>query len=714
MIGNVTARASRDEADKASPPPAGTTDAAAGAAGAGGGAGADHGPAEDRGQKGRLFFASFLMLFTELALIRWITSNNVFVTEATNFVLLASFLGIGIGFLNAKSGRDYLRWTPLTLLALVGFVLAFPVVLHAPGSPTPFRGIGYTAALPRPVSFIVVFVLTAAVMAGLGQAVARIFVGFRPLSAYRLDILGSIAGITAFSALSFLQQPPFIWGLVAGAGVAGLLLPKIKWWQVGAVAAVLALLGIESYAASEHWSPYNKIVLQKKSKSVIHVNANNIPFQTIHSLAKLHQQHKFYFYPYRHVTRQSLGDVLIIGAGTGNDLSIALAEGARHVDAVEIDPRLPAIGRRLHPAHPYQDPRVTVHITDGRQFLQDTTKHYNLIMFALPDSLTALAGQSGIRLESYLLTENSLAAARQHLAPGGTFAMYNWYAPFVLNRYASELVNVYHRTPCLEVGNRGPVRSVGVLTVAPGRTIPNCANFWHGRRISAATDNWPFPYLRTASIPFSYVLMLGAILLGSILLVRIGGGSFTRMTSYTDLAFMGAAFLLLETKNIVGFALLFGTTWFVNALVFAAVLGAVYLAVETARWVRLPSPLVLYGALIAALAVAWLVPQESLLSLPQVPRFLAAAALGFAPVFLANLIFAQRFKEVDSSGTAFAANLLGAMVGGALEYFSLITGYRASLILVAVLYGLAFVTGMRRTEPAVAASGSKRPLGVTT
>src|SRR5690349_19024085 len=107
------------------------------------------------------------MLFTELALIRWITANNVYVTEATNFVLLASFLGIGIGFLNARSGRDYLRWTPLALLALVGFVLAFPVVLQV--GPTPFRGVGHIAALPKPLSFIGVFVLTVAVMAGYGD-----------------------------------------------------------------------------------------------------------------------------------------------------------------------------------------------------------------------------------------------------------------------------------------------------------------------------------------------------------------------------------------------------------------------------------------------------------------------------------------------------------------------------------------------------------------
>src|SRR5262249_15051291 len=148
----------------------------------------------------------------------------------------------------------------------------------------------------------------------------------------------------------------------------------------------------------------------------------------------------------------------------------------------------------------------------------------------------------------------------------------------------------------------GAGRRPAVLTVAPGGPVPHCASLWRGTRIAPATDNWPFPYLRDANIPASYLLMLAVILLGSVLLVRVGGGSFTSMGSYVDLAFMGAAFLLLETKSIVGFALLFGTTWFVNALVFAGVLFAVYLAVETARWVRLPPPPVLYGALITALA----------------------------------------------------------------------------------------------------------------
>jgi hypothetical protein len=645
----------------------------------------------------RLVFASFLMLFVELALIRWVTANNVYVTRATNFMLLASFLGIGIGFLNARSGRDFLRWTPVALLALVGFVLAFPVILQSLSGPDPLQGLRGSPALPQPVSLSVVFLLSALVMAGFGQAVARLFVTFRPLPAYRLDILGSIGGIVVFSALSFLDLPPAGWGIVAGCGLVVLLAPRVRWWQVAAVAAVMALLVGESVVTHQQWSPYNKLSVQKLGGSpptVLKVSANNIPYQAARPLALLRVQKPFYFYPYRHVTSASLNNVLVIGAGTGNDAAVALSEGAKHVDAVEIDPLLPKIGQQ-HPDHPYQDPRLTTHIADGREYLQNTTKKYNLIVFALPDSLVALAGQSALRLESYLLTAQSLAAAKARLAPGGTFAMYNYYAPFLFNRYATTIEDVFHRTPCAEVGPPLGGRRLSVLTIHPGGPVPNCASYWHGAKVAPATDDHPFPYLPSSGIPASYLLMLGLILLGSLLLVRVGGGSLSRMRGYLDLAFMGAAFMLLETKNVVQFALLFGATWFVNALVFAGVLVAVYLAVETASRVRLPRPPVLYAALLAALALAWLVPQESLLGLPMVVRFLAGSALAFAPVFLANLVFAQRFSDVETAGTAFAANLLGAMVGGTLEYLALITGYRFILIVIGVLYGLAFLTGLR-------------------
>ncbi len=156
--------------------------------------------AESPRERAKLLFASFMMLFVELALIRWVTANNVYVTKATNFVLLASFLGIGIGFLNARTRRDYLRWTPVALLLLVSFVLAFPVILQTLNGPHPFQGLQRRRRRCRSRSASAwSSCWWSAVMAGLGQGTARLFVGFRPLRAYRFDILGSLAGIAAFT-----------------------------------------------------------------------------------------------------------------------------------------------------------------------------------------------------------------------------------------------------------------------------------------------------------------------------------------------------------------------------------------------------------------------------------------------------------------------------------------------------------------------------------
>jgi len=233
-----------------------------------------------------------------------------------------------------------------------------------------------------------------------------------------------------------------------------------------------------------------------------------------------------------------------------------------------------------------------------------------------------------------------------------------------------------------------------VLTAGAGASV-DCKTRWRRVDVSEPTDDYPFPYLQHRSIPGFYWHALLLMLAASVLLIGVAAGGsvrvFGRMRSYVDLACMGAAFLLLETKNVVQFALLFGTTWFVNSLVFAGVLISVWLAVETARHVRLPRMPVLYLALLAALIVAWAVPQESLLSLSPVPRFFAATALAFAPIYVANLVFAKRFAAVGSSTVAFATNLLGAIVGGLLEYLSLVTGYRFLLVVVAALYGLAFL-----------------------
>jgi hypothetical protein len=361
----------------------------------------------------------------------------------------------------------------------------------------------------------------------------------------------------------------------------------------------------------------------------------------------------------------------------------------------------------LHPNRPYADPRGHVHIDDGRAYLERTNRKFDLILFALPDSLTLVAGQSSLRLESYLFTKEAMEAARDRLKPRGAFSMYNYYRErWLVDRLAGTLDEVYGSPPCID--DQGSSSShLAFLEAAKDRSVLNCGEVWTTQTSPVpkpATDDHPFPYLRTRTLPNFYIATIALILLASILMIRVSAGPLRPMARYVDLFFMGAAFLLLETMNVVRFALYFGTTWLVNALVFLGVLVSVLAAVEVSKRVTFRRPARLYVVLVAALALAFIVPPTWVLSLPVALRFLVAVVIAFAPIFTANLVFTQRFKDVGSSTVAFGANLLGAMVGGLLEYGSLLIGYRMLLIVVAALYGLAFAFGRQHLNAQVAAT----------
>jgi hypothetical protein len=158
---------------------------------------------------------------------------------------------------------------------------------------------------------------------------------------------------------------------------------------------------------------------------------------------------------------------------------------------------------------------------------------------------------------------------------------------------------------------------------------------------------------------------------------------------------LGTAFLLLETRSLVSFSLLFGSTWLVNALAFFAILASVLLAIFVNSRLRIRRAGLLYGLLFVALGVAFLLPPESLLIDPPWLRYLLAGVVAFAPVFLANLVFTYSFRDTRTADMAFASNLLGAMAGGALEYVALLSGYRGLLLIVAALYLLAWLFATR-------------------
>ena len=661
----------------------------------------------------RLVLLSGLMLFLELSLIRLIAGQVVYVRFFTNFVLIASFLGIGLGFLRAKSSRDLFSKLPLALLLTVAFVLAFPVEQRS-GATHGFRGL---PALPDWVVLPILFVLVAFVMTASAAGVARVFGLFRPLEAYRLDIIGSIAGIALFTVASMLRLPPVVWAVVIASLVFVATAGRNSFRNAALLALTIALLGVHWIVSDDTWSPYYRVSVEARgADGRLPIRVNGTPHQSIWRLEDLLEEQPFYGYPYRHLGDEPPHDVLIVGAGSGNDVALALSRGAQHVDAVEIDPVLQELGIELHPSRPYQDPRVTRHVEDGRAFLERTDQTYDLILFALPDSLVLVGGQGSLRLESFLFTTEAFRSARSHLKADGAFSMYNYYRPDVFARYAGELTDVFGTRPCLDVGEPGVAdHRQAVLTVARDPAALRCSTFWApaGEVPRPATDDYPFPYAQGWGLSSYYIVSLIVLLLGSSLaVVRFGGVRPHEARAYADLFFMGAAFLLLETKSVVQFALLFGTTWVVYSLVFGGILLSVLLAIEIAsRWTP-KRPGLLYLALLASLLVAWVVRPDQLLGLPPLPRFIAATAVTFTPVLLGNLIFAERFRAVAASTTAFGVNLLGAILGGALEYSSVILGYRWLVLLVAGLYSVAFVLtphrGRSRREP----DGQMRAVGL--
>ena len=660
----------------------------------------------------RLVLTSGTLLFVELLLIRWIPSLVRYIGFFSNFLLIASFLGIGLGILLGRRVRFAAIATfPVLLAVVVWIVTSLALNLQIRSTDELFFGLAESSSAD--LNFLVlplVFTLVAALMAALALPLGPLLRSRPPLVVYTFDITGSLLGIAAFTALSAAGTTPVVWFFVVAVllvllnvGGGQRIVVALSGVAVAMVAfAAIIALSIGHLQPGEIWSPYYRIDTYRNAANQLAINVNGIPHQTIHEVDG--PQEPFYKQIYTWFPDRTYQNVLIVGAGSGTDTAIALANGAGHVDAVEIDPAIQDLGRQYDPDRPYQDPRVSAIENDGRAYLRSTDKQYDLVIFALPDSLTLVSSQANIRLESFLFTEEAFASVRDHLAPNGVFVLYNYYRePWLVTKIAGMLDDVFGTPPVVRlfastsaVLADGPeIASLGGAT-PPGDgvdAIPSVGD----PTPKPATDDWPFLYLRTpfvadyylAGLAFALVFALGAVLLGA----RATGTALRRFSPHFFV--LGTAFLLLETRSLVSFSLLFGSTWLVNALAFFAILASVLLAILVNARLHIRRAAPLYALLLVAIAVAFLLPPESLLLDPPWLRYLLAAAVAFAPVFIANLVFTYSFRDTKTADMAFASNLLGAMIGGAMEYLALLTGYRALLLFVALLYGLAWVFANR-------------------
>lgn len=164
----------------------------------------------------RLFLLSFFILFLELTLIRYIPANIRLVGYFTNLILLASFLGMGIGILLSSRKINLINFFPITLLILVALPVLFkadtviisPQELFFQKLEVPNEGVKMEFVLP------IVFIIVSSIFAFISREFGKIFSKFPPLIAYILDIGGALTGTIVFSVLSFLSSPAYLWFVV--------------------------------------------------------------------------------------------------------------------------------------------------------------------------------------------------------------------------------------------------------------------------------------------------------------------------------------------------------------------------------------------------------------------------------------------------------------------------------------------------------------------
>lgn len=664
-----------------------------------------------------LFLISTLALYLEVMLIRWLPSTVQIVAYFTNVILLTAFLGLGLGCLRARTAPDLLPYFPLSLLALTGTAVGCsgrPISAQISGEHLlgfySAQGIPYLAIL-----FLLLF-LTAWVFLILGQALGKAFGEFPPLTAYSINIAGSIAGVALFWLMSYLMTPPLAW-----FGAAALV---SAWWFVKvprrtALAGIavwgLMFLLVGAVPKALGWSPYYRIdVARVETPRHETIGYSILANQAYHQYAldfsagapasdMLRAAKAVYTFPYRAIAPK---DVLVIGAGSGNDVAVALAEGAERVDAVEIDPMIAWMGRAIHPNTPYQSEKVRVTTDDARSFLNRGDAQYDLIVFGYLDAHRLLSSFSTVRIDNFIYTTESFEAARRRLRPGGVLAVtYLVFRDWVVGKLDRELRNVFgEEVAAFSAQMYEPDDTVIFLAGSGARRLIaappegiTVTDRYRGMAVPMATDDWPYLYLRQRSIPPHYGVVLAGMVALTLLLWGVTARGRLALPALDPAFFcLGAGFMLMETKSITRFSLLYGSTWTVNTVVILSILLVILAAnALVGRWRSFSWGRAFAGLFLAVLLEAAIDPSWYLSVGGPAGRVLSSGILAM-PLFFSDLIFAALFRQARDPVGALSANLWGAMAGGLLEYSAMVTGFRALSWIVMAVYGLAYLLVRRR------------------
>jgi hypothetical protein len=682
---------------------------------------------------GKLFVLSLLGLYFEMLMIRWLSSEIRIFAYYKNLVLIACFLGFGLGCALCRR-RVHPLATAMPLLLFTFFVAApLPGMHDAVVNLTALIGmssqvqiwgvanpntLNYTALAAALVAVASLFACVVFTFVPIGQVVgAMLETAPRGPRAYTINVAGSLAGILLYTLICFFYQPPAMWFLVGAVLFGAVFLPQRKAVLIffGSCILVAAALTVwVSKTSRVYWSPYQKLALTPVGSNgeivAYWLNTNDSFYQQVVNLSPdFLERHRDllagedtnwnpYNIPYRFMS--SPRSVLALGAGMGNDVAAALRNTNAQVTAVEIDPLILKLGEILHFERPYQSPRVRIINDDARSYIQNSRDKFDLILFSLLDSHTTASSYSNIRIDNFVYTREAIARARDMLNPDGLMIVkFQVDNDWVGDRLSGLIQQAFHQAPfqaegtASRYGTGGNFYIIGsggaMRQISQNAELVKHVSLARESHATLTTDDWPYFYQKERGLPAAILGMGGFLMcLSWYMIRRMTGHRRSGGSPMWNLHFflLGAGFMLLEAQVVSKMALLFGTTWVVNSIVVSGLLALVVIAnLIFERWPSY-SLAIPYAGIILSAMLAYFVPLQTLLFESVGLRITVATLLLCMPILFAGMVFVRSFADMRFSGEALGWNLFGAVLGGMLETLSQATGIRALILITVGLY----------------------------
>ena len=684
-----------------------------------------------------IFLAASLTLFLELAIIRIHSIYIHIFSFYKNISLFSCFFGLGIGYAIGNRKLFSLKWTyPLLCIQILFLYIVYSTPLNIffinPVSEQLTMGRdtaqGFFHIFLIYFFTISIFLFNVLIFIPLGQLTSSLMLKTSKLKAYGSNLIGSLFGILLITFLSYIETPPILWLSFSLIIFIILLRNNLNLIFVSSISFLILIscLNLNLNKNKKYfYSPYQNIVLEYLNNplSPVLINISHIFFQSPLNLSKnlkfnrsdispgniygyhvdIEHEREFYDIPYK-VKNDLIKRVLIVGSGTGNDVSAAIRDNkVNKIDAVDIDPLIVDIGKSYHPERPYSSEKTSVFIDDARSFIKKSKKKYDLIVYGLLDSQSNLSAKGGIRLDSFVYTVEAFKEARNILSENGFVCISFFVQQDEIREKLSEMLKIAFGVEPLIL--KSSVNDRYVFLVSKNKknefSIKNFKFFKHYKntfsiansKFDISTDDWPFFYMPKKIYPKSYLIMILIILISCFYFLKKNIG-FSLTKIYVTPFFLGAGFMLIEAKGITELAKIFGSTWVVLSVIIASILFLAFIANYIVLKKIIINEKLVYTLILASILLGYLFSNFNIV-LNQDYNLILMPLLLTLPVFFSGLAFSKEILIHKNFQNVLSSNIFGALFGGLLEYNSMYFGYSFLYLLAAIIYILAFIFSKR-------------------